>query len=172
MNRLEWLNNLPKDEAQAALRRCCGSTRWAREVTARRPFADREALFAAASGVWGRLDREDWLEAFSHHPKIGDVERLRERFAATATWSEGEQAGVSGADEEVLEGLAEGNRAYEERFGWIFLVCATGKPAAEMLALLRARLPNEPEAELRIAAGEQDKITRLRLDKLLQEESA
>jgi len=116
--------------------------------------------------VWGGLGREDWLEAFAHHPEIGDVDRLRERFGAGAAFSEGEQAGVEGAGEEVLRRLAAGNRAYREKFGHVFLVCATGKTAAQMLELLEARLPAEPAAELEVAAGEQAKITRLRLEKL------
>jgi 2-oxo-4-hydroxy-4-carboxy-5-ureidoimidazoline decarboxylase len=103
----------------------------------------------------------------THHPRIGDVSKLREKYKATATWSSQEQRGVQEASEEVLQGLADGNREYEARFGFIFLVCATGKSAGEMLALLRERMNNEPEAELRIAAGEQAKITRIRLEKLL-----
>jgi 2-oxo-4-hydroxy-4-carboxy-5-ureidoimidazoline decarboxylase len=136
-------------------------------MMARRPFADAAALRAAADEVWSALSHGDWLEAFSHHPRIGDVEGLRARFASTRTWAEGEQAGARAASDEVLRALAEGNRAYEARFGHIFIVCATGKSAEEMLALLRARLPNDPVAEARVAAGEQAKITRLRLEKLL-----
>jgi 2-oxo-4-hydroxy-4-carboxy-5-ureidoimidazoline decarboxylase len=113
------------------------------------------------------MGEADWREAFTHHPRIGDVSKLREKFASTATWSSQEQKGVSGASEETIQALAQGNRAYEEKFGFIFLVCATGKSAEEMLALLRERMPNDAAAELRIAAGEQAKITRIRLEKLL-----
>ena len=136
-------------------------------MLARRPFESDEAVLQAADDVWEELGREDYLEAFSHHPKIGaDIESLRKKFQSTAAWSSGEQAGVSMADEETLRGLAKGNIDYEARFGYIFIVCATGKSAGEMLALLRARLPNPPDRELAIAAGEQAKITRIRLEKL------
>jgi 2-oxo-4-hydroxy-4-carboxy-5-ureidoimidazoline decarboxylase len=160
------LNALPPADARAALLRCCGSRRWADALLARRPFASTADLLAAADEVWAGLDRADWLEAFAAHPRIGDLDGLRKKFAATADWSAGEQAGVAGAGEAVLRELAEGNRRYEERFGHIFIVCATGKTAAEMLRLLRERLPNAPAAELAVAAAEQAKITRLRLEKL------
>jgi 2-oxo-4-hydroxy-4-carboxy-5-ureidoimidazoline decarboxylase len=153
--------------ARESLRRCCGSTAWVDGMIARRPFRDDATLHAAADSVWAEMGREDILEAFSHHPRIGsDLAALREKFAATASWSAGEQASVTTADEATLVALRDGNVAYEARFGWIFIVCATGKSAAQMLELLRARLPNAPAPELRIAAGEQAKITHLRLDKL------
>jgi len=113
------------------------------------------------------MEKADMLEAFSHHPEIGsDLAALRQRFASTAAWSSAEQAGVAGADDATLEALRDGNVRYRERFGYVFLVCATGKSAAEMLALLQARLPHDADTELRVAAGEQAKITRLRLEKL------
>lgn len=160
------LNTLSEEPARAALERCCGAHRWVEGMLARRPFASGGDLAAASETVWGSLGHDDWLEAFSHHPKIGDVEGLRRKFASTATWAAGEQAGVSAATEDVLARLAAGNEAYERRFGYIFIVCATGKTAGEMLALLEARLGNPPEVELAIAAGEQAKITRIRLEKL------
>jgi 2-oxo-4-hydroxy-4-carboxy-5-ureidoimidazoline decarboxylase len=135
-------------------------------MASRRPFPSEADLFTAAEHVWRGLAREDWLEAFATHPRIGDVDSLRKKFAATAAWSAREQAGVAGASEEVLLALAEGNRAYEAKFGYLFIVCATGKTAEEMLALLHQRLGNTPEEELLNAANEQAKITRLRLDKL------
>jgi 2-oxo-4-hydroxy-4-carboxy-5-ureidoimidazoline decarboxylase len=113
------------------------------------------------------MERADILEAFSHHPEIGgDLDALRARFPTTAAWSTSEQSAVTDADRETLEALRDGNAAYRERFGHLFIVCATGKSAQEMLALLRARLANDPEAELRVAAAEQARITRLRLEKL------
>ncbi len=151
-------------EAPTLLTTCCGSTRWVERMLARRPFGSRDALLDAARHEWWALGPDDWRDAFSHHPKIGDGDTLRTRFAATRDLSEKEQAGVTGASEAVLDALAEGNRAYEEKFGYIFIVCATGKSAEEMLALLRERLPNEPEKEIRIAAQEQAKITAIRLD--------
>ncbi|HEY6551704.1 MAG TPA: 2-oxo-4-hydroxy-4-carboxy-5-ureidoimidazoline decarboxylase [Vicinamibacteria bacterium] len=167
MDALSHLDALAPAEARAEFRRCCGSARWVERMTAARPFLERERLFAIAEDTWNQLDPEDWREAFAHHPKIGDKEALRARFADTRQWALGEQAGAAQASEEVLEALAQGNQAYEARFGHIFIVCATGKTAAEMLALLRERLGNDPEAELRIAAREQARITRLRLEKLL-----
>lgn len=160
------INNLSTADARAAFLRCCGSTRWADAMTARRPFATAADLFAAADEVWESLARADILEAFAAHPRIGDVESLRQKFASTAAWAASEQAGAAAAAEETLRGLADGNRDYEAAFGYIFIVCATGKSAAEMLAILRARLANDTDAEFRTAAAEQAKITRLRLEKL------
>jgi 2-oxo-4-hydroxy-4-carboxy-5-ureidoimidazoline decarboxylase len=150
-------------QARAALAACCGSTRWVDRMVARRPFRNRQALLAAAEQEWWELSTDDWREAFSHHPKIGDRESLRTRFPSTHQLSSEEQAGVNRASEEVLAALAEANRAYEQKFGYIFIVCATGKSAGEMLALLRERLINDPQTEIRIAAEEQAKITALRL---------
>lgn len=135
-------------------------------MLARRPFDSRVGLLTAAREEWDSLGPEDWREAFAHHPKIGDRQALAVRFPATHTLSAREQAGVSSATQAVLDTLTEENRRYEDRFGHIFIVCATGKTAEEMLALLRARLGNDPEIELRIAAEEQAKITALRLKAL------
>jgi 2-oxo-4-hydroxy-4-carboxy-5-ureidoimidazoline decarboxylase len=169
----ELLNRLEPDAAAAALRRCCGAERWVQALLAARPFASTAALHEQALRVWNGLAASDYLEAFSHHPQIGEnLEQLRRRFAATHSLSSREQAGVDSADESTLLSLREGNRAYRERFGHIFIVCATGKSAAEMLALLRQRLGNEPAAELAIAAAEQARITRLRLDGLGTSEPA
>jgi len=164
---LEELDRLPLDEARAALERCCGAARWVERMCAARPFRDRAALFSSAERAFAELERRDWLEAFAHHPRIGDIASLRARYAGTAAWEGEEQRGAGAASEATLRALAEGNRSYEERFGYIFIVCATGKSADQMLALLRARISNDPERELAIAAEEQMKITRLRLDKLV-----
>jgi len=161
------LNALPEAEAGGALERCCGSRAWVGGMLARRPFHDRSALLAAGESTWHSLAESDWREAFLHHPKIGDVESLRSRFATTAAWAAGEQAGAAGASEATLARLADGNRTYQERFGYIFIVCATGKSAAEMSSLLEQRLVNDPATELRVAAAEQAKILRLRLEKLV-----
>jgi 2-oxo-4-hydroxy-4-carboxy-5-ureidoimidazoline decarboxylase len=163
---LDRINAWTADEAIAGFRRCCGSTRWAEAMASLRPYASEAALRDAAERTWRSLPRTDWLEAFAAHPKIGDLDALRARFAATAGWSALEQAGVAGASEEVLRALAGGNRLYEERFGYIFIVCATGKTAGEMLELLRRRLPNDPAEEIANAAAEQAAITRLRLEKI------
>jgi 2-oxo-4-hydroxy-4-carboxy-5-ureidoimidazoline decarboxylase len=131
-----------------------------------RPFDSEDALLDAAERIWWALEPADWLEAFAAHPRIGDREALRAKFAATAAWSAREQAGVEGAPEDILQALADGNQRYFDRFGYVFMVCATGKTAEEMLALLRQRLPNDPDREIRIAAAEQAKITRIRLENL------
>lgn len=163
---LESFNQLENEQAIEELMRCCGSLRWATIMASSRPFRNEQDLYEAAERVWKSLTREDWLEAFGHHPRIGDVEGLRTKFASTRAWASNEQAGAAVATDEVLAALAEGNRTYEERFGFIFIVCASGKSAEEMLSLLRDRLDNDPKAELPIAAREQSKITRLRLEKL------
>ncbi len=164
---LDEFNSLSHDDAVDHLTRCCGATRWADEVADQRPFESTDHLFEMADQVWWELGRDDWLEAFSAHPKIGDIDSLREKFASTKPWSEDEQSGVESASEEVLHRLAEANEEYEEKFGYIFIVCATGKSAAQMLGILEERLPNEPDDEIEVAAGEQAKITRIRLEKLL-----
>ncbi len=167
MDGLPSLNALPAEAAVERLRRCCGSRRWAQAMADLRPFADAEDLFAVAKRVWEGLAPADWLEAFAAHPRIGGKDALREKFAATRAWARGEQAGAAQASEEVLAALERGNADYERRFGYIFIVCATGKSAAEMLELLRERLSHPPHKELKIAAAEQAKITQLRLRKLL-----
>jgi len=164
---LDRLNALPAAEAEAELLACCGSRRWARETAARRPFADAGALLAAADELWWSLAPDDWHEAFRAHPRIGERKAAPAQTARAAGWSAQEQSAAASAAAEVAEALAEGNRAYEARFGHIYIVCATGKTAEEMLATLRARLANDPATELRAAAAEQAKITRLRLEKLL-----
>jgi 2-oxo-4-hydroxy-4-carboxy-5-ureidoimidazoline decarboxylase len=163
MESWQRLDRAAPGEARDLLRRCCGASDWVERMAARRPFGSREALIAAARGEWFALEPSDWREAFRHHPTIGDREALRQRFATTAHLSEREQAGVDGASEETLTALAEGNREYECKFGYIFIVCASGKSAGEMLRLLRQRLPNSPDDEILIAAEEQMKITELRL---------
>jgi 2-oxo-4-hydroxy-4-carboxy-5-ureidoimidazoline decarboxylase len=164
------LDAMNEGEARAALARCCGASRWIEGMLARRPFGDDRALAAAADEVWSTMAREDILDAFSHHPRIGaDLDKLRERFSSTKAWSSGEQEGVAAASEETLLALRDGNAAYEARYGHIFIVCATGKSADEMLSLLRARMNNAPSDELAIAAAEQAKITKIRLSKLGEE---
>ncbi len=167
MNGLERLNALPEAEAKSEFLRCCGSSRWAQAMTFRRPFRDKERLLGSAHEIEWRLSREDWVEAFGHHPRIGDKEALRHQFASTRTWAAGEQGGAALASEETLEDLARANREYEKKFGYIFIICATGKSAAEMLDALRSRLAHAPDVELGVAAAEQSKIARLRLEKLL-----
>ena len=153
------------DEARVQLHACCGSTRWVERMLHRRPFGNIEQLLAVAREVWFALDPADWKEAFVAHPRIGDRESLRNRFPETAHLAAREQAGVDGAPSDVLSALADGNVQYERRFGYIFIVCASGLTAEQMLEMLRARLNNEPATEILIAAEEQAKITALRLAK-------
>jgi OHCU decarboxylase len=161
------LNRLPEEEARAALLACCGSQRWASEVAALRPFWDVGQLLNIAGRVWRELGREDWLEAFRAHPKIGESKAEQETGAEARAWAEGEQSRAREASDETRAALSEANREYGERFGFIFIVRATGKSAEEMLAALRGRMGNDPETELRVAAGEQWRITELRLRKFL-----
>jgi OHCU decarboxylase len=165
---LKRLNSLSEAEAEIELLKCCGSQAWARALLTRRPFADAPELLTAADEIWWNLDERDWLEAFAAHPRIGGRERAaRAQHAQAESWSEQEQAGARDAAQATLDELAVANRTYGEKFGYIFIVCATGKTAEEMLALLRARLSNDAATELRNAAAEQQKITKLRLEKLL-----
>lgn len=159
---LEELNALSREAAERELARCCGSPRWAAAVASRRPYRDVADLCRVADDVWWTLEGGDWLEAFSRHPRIG------ERSAGTSrSWSNEEQAGAHDAPAETLDRLNRLNRDYERRFGHVFLISAAGKRAEEMLANLERRMTNDPVTELKIAALEQAKITRLRLEKLL-----
>jgi OHCU decarboxylase len=169
---LERLNGLPHEEAEAELLKCCGSTFWARRMAGERPFRDLGELLAKADAEWRALDAEDWLEAFSRHPKIGEQKSERAQAADTRQWSEQEQVGTRSADEETKRQLAAANREYESKFGYIYIVCATGKTAAEMLSICRERLSNDPADELRVAAEEQRRITHLRLRKLLEKQNS
>jgi OHCU decarboxylase len=155
------LNQMDPAAAKAEFRRCCGSTRWAEAMTEARPFARLDAMQQTADAIWTSLDREDWLEAFAAHPVIGDEP------AGTSQWSAAEQSGMRSADDDMKSRLSAMNREYRKRFGYIFIVCATGKSAGEMVALLTERLSHDPAGELAIAAEEQRKITALRLAKLL-----
>lgn len=134
-----------------------------------RPFLMVETMFQTAEYIWFSLAPGDWLEAFAAHPKIGSsIAPVSIQQTVSAGWSSDEQSGVQSADARVRDELAEANRLYEKKFGFIFIVCATAKTADEMLSICRARLGNSPETELRLAAEEQRKITEIRLNKLLE----
>jgi 2-oxo-4-hydroxy-4-carboxy-5-ureidoimidazoline decarboxylase len=163
MARSHELDTASDADARALLTRACGASRWVDRMMARRPFGGDARLLRAARIEWFGLTEADWLEAFSHHPQIGDRAALAARFPTTHDLLAKEQAGVGRAGDEVLSALADANQAYLDRFGFIFIVCATGKTAEEMLQLLRDRLPHDRATELRIAAEEQAKITALRL---------
>ena len=156
------------EDAEQALLRCCGSQNWANKMAQSRPFGSLAARHNVAIQIWEDLKVQDWLEAFEHHPRIGDHQALGARVASTRNWSANEQAGVEVAEEDILDRLASGNDKYSQRFGYVFLVCATGKSALEMLNLLEARINNSPEEELQIAQQEQQKIMLIRLDKMFE----
>ena len=146
---------------------CCGASRWVSGMLSRRPFGSRAVVLSTADDIWRSLDASDWREAFSHHPRIGELKSAVPLSERGSAWAAGEQSGIERAHDDVRAGLAAANREYEQRFGYTYIVFATGKSAEEMLALARERLRNDPDVELRAAAEEQRKITRLRLDKLL-----
>ena len=153
------LNLMPAQDALSALLNCCGSQEWASRMLDQRPYPSVEQLLESADRTWLALPELDWLEAFAAHPRIG------ERSAAAT--SQREQAGVLAAGDDVKRALAAGNAEYEARFGFIFIVFATGKTPEQMLQLLRDRMANDRATEIRTAAAEQMKITRLRLQRLL-----
>ena len=148
---------------------CCGADAWAHQLVARRPFPDESSLVAASDEIWGRLSAEDWLQAFSRHPRIGERKAPAEAPSTSAIWSAQEQQNVGAARESIQAALVQGNLEYEQRFGRVFIVCATGKSAAEMLEILSLRLRNDDATELHEAAEEQRKITNIRLKKWLSQ---
>jgi len=161
------LNTADDETASQALSRCCSSRRWIETLVQERPYADEDALRRAADRIWSTLDENDYLEAFAGHPQIGDVDSLREKYADTRSLAEDEQAGVAGADEITLNELARCNADYISRFGFIFIVCASGKSVHEMLTLLESRLANSRHEEIAIAAEEQRRIFQRRIGQLL-----
>ncbi|EQC25580.1 OHCU decarboxylase [Saprolegnia diclina VS20] len=151
------------DEWRTKLLHCCGSRRWVELMFAQRPFASLEDLLAKARTVDAQLGRADWLEAFAAHPEIGT------KTQTISTWEAQEQSGAAQAAAATLDELSACNQAYKAKFGYIYIVCATGKSAAEMLAIVQDRLRHSPASELVVAAQEQAKITQIRLTKLLAE---
>jgi len=166
---VERLNQLSGDDVEAELRKCCGSTRWAHDLAGQRPFASLEQIYAKGDEIWWSLSEEDWLEAFRAHPKIGERKAATAQSQQAQSWSAQEQSGVANAAAETQDELGRLNREYEDRFGFIFIVCASGKTSEELLAILQSRIGNDRSSEIRVAAEEQRKITRLRLEKLLNQ---
>ncbi|MCP4989540.1 MAG: 2-oxo-4-hydroxy-4-carboxy-5-ureidoimidazoline decarboxylase [Colwellia sp.] len=166
---LEELNKLPEADASHTFMQCCTSSTWVKKMVKTRPFIDVQAMKQAADNAWIGLSVSDYLEAFEGHPKIGDVSSLRAKYANTKELAGNEQGLVKEANDAVLEVLSQGNSDYEEKFGFIFIVCATGKSAKEMSDLLQARLPNNKAQELINAAEEQRKIFQLRIDKAFEQ---
>jgi len=167
MRDLAWLNSLTPEDAVKELRQCCGSRCWAEQMSNNRPYSTLESLITHADRLWWSLTPDDWLEAFRSHPKIGEKKASDKVSAQSSQWSGQEQAGVSSASQDTVDSLESLNRAYEQKFGFIFIICATGKTSVEMLAALQDRLQHDSDTELRLAATEQAKITELRLKKLL-----
>lgn len=169
MNRVleEW-NTAEETEALQAMLACCGARRWASAMVLLRPMRDIVALSTAADSVWATMEKTDWLEAFACHPRIGE-RKAAQASARSVAWSRQEQSSVSEAQERVLEELAEGNALYEQRFGFTYIVCATGKSADEMLDILKRRLADTRDAELREAAEQQRQILQIRLGKWLMQ---
>lgn len=159
---LRWLNSLPREEALEQLLPICTSRRWAEAMADHRPFSDMAQLQRTAESVWVGLGPDDWLEALEGHPRIG------EKGGASEEHSRQEQAGMQEASDSVRSAIAAGNRQYEERFGHVFLIAAAGRKPQEILAELNRRLENGPQEELRVAADEHRRITRLRLDRMLR----
>jgi 2-oxo-4-hydroxy-4-carboxy-5-ureidoimidazoline decarboxylase len=166
---VQSINEADVEEARQLFLQCCTSRRWIERMVKSRPYATALDVRGQASAHWGDLAEDDYLEAFDGHPKIGDVSSLKAKYANTKQLAAGEQSGMNVAQEEEIAKLAEGNRLYEEKFGFIFIVCATGKSAAQMSELLQARLHNDRKTELRNAAEEQRKIFQIRLNQLLDE---
>ena len=167
MDAIDRINAIPSEQAQAEFLKCCGSKRWAARMSAERPFENIEEMVTTADRIWWTLDSSDWLEAFDSHPRIGEKKAAAPVARESLSWSETEQSGTHDSTQQTMEELAELNRKYQEKFGFIYIICATGKSADEMLAILRDRLGNDPATELRSAATEQAKITTLRLNKLI-----
>ena len=164
---LHFINDANTEEAQLLFLQCCTSRRWIEKMVKSRPYATVADVLRQGDVHWQGLGEEDYLEAFEGHPKIGDVNSLKKKYANTKKLAAGEQSGVNTASDAVIDTLAEGNRQYQEKFGFIFIVCATGKSAQEMSDLLQARLHNKRHSELGIAAKEQRKIFQIRLNQLL-----
>jgi 2-oxo-4-hydroxy-4-carboxy-5-ureidoimidazoline decarboxylase len=157
-------DHLSTEKQKELLKQCCGSSKWVNKMLTVFPVEDLVELLEAAEEKWYECSEEDWKEAFEHHPKIGDLNSLKQKYTATKTWAEGEQAGVTTASEDVLKDLEESNKLYEKKFDYFFIVCATGKSAEEMLSMLRSRLNNTADEEIKITAAEQNKITKLKLE--------
>lgn len=164
---LDAFNSADNDTALASLMSCCASHRWALSVTTLRPFKDEATLFTIGDFIWNKMQEPDWMEAFSAHPRIGE-RKPAEASAQSKEWSNQEQAAVHDSQSDILAALAAGNLRYEELFGFTYIVCATGKSAEEMLAILQTRLANDRHTELREAAEQQRQITQIRLRKWLQ----
>ncbi len=172
MSFIETWNAMSEADAAAAVLPCCGSHAWAHGLAARRPLGTLPELLAASDAAWWSLQETDWQQAFDSHPRIGEQQAQGQVTDASLKWSAGEQGLAEQCDQEAKHMLALGNRAYEEKFGRIFIVCATGKRANEMLGILERRMHHTPEEELQEAAEQQRQITHIRLQKWLAQHEA
>ena len=162
-------NGLPREEAAREILACCGSKAWAENMVLKRPVTDEDALLASSDTIWRSLGESDWLEAFRSHPRIGESRAETSASPQSSAWSEQEQQKAAAAEEALQMALKWGNREYEQKFGRIFIVCATGKSASEILEILRHRLHNDEATELQLAAEEQRQIMRIRLKKWISQ---
>lgn len=160
-------NGLPQEEAIREILPCCGSKAWAAALASKRPLREEASLLSASDAIWRNLGEQEWLEAFRSHPRIGESRTEKTGIARSSRWSAQEQQKASTADDAVKMLLAQGNREYERKFGQIFIVCAAGKSASEILEILRRRLQNDEATELQQAAEEQRQIMQIRLKKWL-----
>lgn len=166
---IERLNALSSEDVKEQFLSCCGSAHWADRMAEERPFTSQEELLTCAEKIWWSLKKADWLEAFRRHPKIGEQKAAEKVSIASQKWSQQEQSSFSDAALDTRRELAHLNQEYEQKFGYIYIVCATGKKPEEMLSILKRRMDNAPAEELRVAAAEQAKITELRLKKLMEQ---
>jgi OHCU decarboxylase len=164
---LEQLNALPSVDAAEQLRSCCGSVRWVEAMVAARPFATLDDLLAASERIWWTTAPEDWHEAIASHPRIGETATRAQVSETARGWSVNEQEAVAASEASVRQELATAIQEYERRFGWIYVVFATGRGAPDLLDDVRARLDNDPEREQVIMAREQLAIMQLRIRKML-----
>ncbi len=166
----EDFNNAGSQTAIEELMKCCGSRGWAVKMSNSRPFRSLDIMVYEGESIWYNCSEEDWKASFEDHPKIGDLKSLKKKYGTAGEWAANEQAGAKQATTYTLTELAEANIKYEDKYGYKFIVCATGKSASEMLEILESRLNNTPEKELMVAMEEQNKITKIRLEKLFDEE--
>ncbi len=164
---IDSFNQLSTSDLQEALLQCCGSVTWINRMLGSTPFENKQQLIDLANKHWSTLNNSDYLQAFEAHPKIGDINSLNNKFTSTKDIARQEQSGINAASKTTLLQLSEKNLEYHTKYSYIFIVCASGKSAEQMLQILESRLANSPEDEIEIAAEEQRKITEIRLDKLI-----
>jgi 2-oxo-4-hydroxy-4-carboxy-5-ureidoimidazoline decarboxylase len=161
-----FLNDQSQSQIAVTLRQCCAAEKWVARMIASRPFIDSDHVLSQATTIWESLEEADFLQAFAAHPQIGDVKTLQVKYANTQALASSEQSQVASASNDTIEQLALANQLYIKRFGFIFIICATGKSAEDMLSSLLGRIGNSRQQEIKNAAAQQLKITLLRIEKL------